>query len=108
MASKPRIKVPKTAAAGDIITVKTLLSHKMESGQRKDKKTGEVIPRMIVNKFTCEFNGKPVFSSDIDTAVSANPYIEFSARVDEAGTFKFTWVDDEGTIVEAEKSIELN
>jgi len=106
MASKPRIKVPKAAAAGDIITIKTLLSHKMESGQRKDKE-GNIVPRMIVNKFTCEFNGKPVFSSDIDTAVAANPYIEFSARVDEAGTFKFTWVDDDGTVVEAEKSIEL-
>ena len=71
--AKPRIKIPKSAAAGDIITIKTLLSHPMESGQRKDK-DGEVIPRMIVNKFSCEFNGKPVFSCDIDAAVSANPY----------------------------------
>ena len=104
--AKPRIKIPKSAAAGDIITIKTLLSHKMESGQRKDKK-GEVIPRMIVNKFSCEFNGKPVFSCDIDAAVSANPYFEFSARVDEAGTFKMTWVDDNGEVIEAEKDIAL-
>ena len=104
--AKPRIKIPKSAAAGDIITIKTLLSHPMESGQRKDK-DGEVIPRMIVNKFSCEFNGKPVFSCDIDAAVSANPYFEFSARVDEAGTFKMTWVDDNGEVIEAEKDIAL-
>ena len=104
--AKPRIKIPKRAAAGDIITIKTLLSHKMESGQRKDKE-GNVIPRMIINKFTCEFNGDPVFSCDIDAAVSANPYFEFSAKVDEAGTFKMTWVDDNGEVIEAEKDIAL-
>ena len=104
--AKPRIKIPKSAAAGDIITIKTLLSHPMESGQRKDSE-GQVIPRMIVNKFSCEFNGKPVFSCDIDAAVSANPYFEFSARVDEAGTFKMTWVDDNEEVIEAEKEIAL-
>ena len=106
MAAKPRIKVPKAVAAGEVITIKTLLSHKMESGQRKDKE-GNVIPRKIINKFTCEFNGNLVFSCDIDTAVSANPYMEFSARVDEAGTFKFTWTDDDGSVIEAEKTIAL-
>ena len=104
--AKPRIKIPKSAAAGDIITIKTLLSHPMESGQRKDSE-GNVIPRMIVNKFSCEFNGKPVFTCDIDAAVSANPYFEFSARVDEAGTFKMTWVDDNEEVIEAEKDIAL-
>jgi len=104
--SKPRIKVPKKAAAGDVITIKTLLSHKMESGQRKDKE-GKVIPRQIINKFACEFNGNLVFSADIDPAISANPFIQFSARVPESGTFKFTWTDDDGTITEAEKSIEV-
>ena len=54
--AKPRVKVPKSAKAGDVITIKTLISHKMESGQRKDK-AGKVIPRKIINKFTCEFNG---------------------------------------------------
>lgn len=105
--AKPRIKIPKSAAAGDIITIKTLLSHPMESGQRKDS-DGNVIPSMIINKFTCEFNGNPVFSCDIDPAVSANPYFEFTARVDEAGTFKMTWVDDSGEVVEAEKDIALS
>ena len=105
MAAKPRVKVPKTAAAGEVIKIKTLISHKMESGQRKDKKTGELVPRKIINKFMCEFNGNVVFSCDIEPAVSANPYFEFSAKVNESGTFKFTWVDDDGTVTELEKEI---
>ena len=105
--SKPRIKVPKKASAGDIISIKTLVNHKMESGQRKDKE-GNVIPRKILNKFACEFNGNPVFSADIDAAISSNPFLQFSARVAESGTFKFTWTDDDGSVIEAEKSIEVS
>ena len=103
---KPRIKVPKTAAKDEIITIKTLISHKMETGQRKDKE-GKVIPRKIINKFTCEFNGQTVFSCDLDPAVSANPFFEFNAKVSESGTFKFTWVDDDGTVYTAEQAIEV-
>lgn len=104
MASKPRVKVPKKAEAGDIITIKTLISHKMESGQRKDKK-GEKIPRKIINRFTATFNGTEVFSADIDPAVSANPYLEFRVKVNESGTFKFLWVDDDGSEYTTEKKI---
>lgn len=102
--ARARIKVPRKISAGDIITVKTLVSHKMESGQRKDTE-GNTIPRMIINKFTCEYNNTPVFSCDIDPAIAANPYFEFKARVEEAGTFKFTWVDDDGEVTEAEEEI---
>ncbi|PSM18811.1 MULTISPECIES: thiosulfate oxidation carrier complex protein SoxZ [Nitratireductor] len=103
---KPRVKLPKTASAGEIITIKTLISHQMESGQRKDK-NGDPIPRQIINKFTCEFNGTPVFSCDIDPAISANPYFEFNAKVPESGTFKFTWIDDDGSVYEHEAGIEV-
>lgn len=108
MASKPRVKVPKKATAGEVITVKTLISHRMESGQRKDKETGELIPRKIINKFTCEFNGNVVFSCDIDSAISANPYLEFSAKVMESGTFTFTWVDDDGTVIDTSRDITVS
>ncbi len=104
MASKPRVKVPKKAAAGEVITIKTLISHKMESGQRKDKK-GNPIPRMIINRFVATLNGEEVFSADIDPGVSANPYLEFSVKVQESGTFKFLWVDDEGSEYSTEASI---
>ena len=107
MTSKPRVKVPKKAEAGEVITIKTLISHTMESGQRKDKKTGELIPRKIINKFTCSFNGETVFSADIDPAVSSNPYIEFSCKVPESGTFKFVWLDDDGSEYTTEKKISV-
>jgi len=103
---KPRVRVPKSAAKDEVITIKTIISHKMESGQRKDKQ-GKVIPREIINKFTCEFNGKPLFSCDIQPAISANPYFEFNAKLAESGTFKFTWVDDNGSVYETERSIEV-
>jgi sulfur-oxidizing protein SoxZ len=104
MASKPRVKVPKKASAGEIITIKTLISHEMESGLRKNKE-GALIPRKIINKFTAEFNGQLVYSVDIHAAVSANPYLEFTVKVNESGTFKFSWVDDDGTIYTDEQPI---
>ena len=104
MASKPRIKVPKSASAGEVITIKTLISHKMESGQRKEA-DGTVIPRQIINKFSCTFNGAPVFECDLDPAVSANPYFEFTAKVNESGKFKFAWTDDNGSVYETENEI---
>ncbi|WP_206454811.1 thiosulfate oxidation carrier complex protein SoxZ [Aurantimonas marina] len=106
MASKPRVKVPKSAEAGEVVTIKTLISHDMESGQRKDKE-GNVIPRQIINKFTAEFNGAKVFETDIKPAVSANPYFEFTSKVPESGTFKFTWVDDNGETYTDEQKIEV-
>ena len=105
-APKPRVKVPKTASAGEIIAIKTLISHNMESGQRKDK-DGNPIPRQIINKFTCEFNGQTVFECDLDPAISANPFFEFNAKVNESGTFKFTWVDDDGSVYSSENQIEV-
>ena len=106
MASKPRIKLPKKASAGEVITIKTLISHEMESGQRKDKE-GNTIPRQIINKFTCAFDGTTVFECDLDPAISANPFFEFTVKVNESGTFKFTWVDDDGSVYETEQAIEV-
>ena len=107
MAEKPRIKLPKDAKKGEVIQIKTLISHAMETGLRKDQ-AGNAIPRKIINKFTCEFNGKPVFSVDIEPAVAANPYLQFAAKVEESGTFKFTWVDDDGTVTTAEEKITVS
>ena len=71
---KPRVKVPKKVAAGDTITIKTLISHKMESGQRKDG-DGNVIPRSIINRFTADFNGENVIDVTLEPAISTNPYL---------------------------------
>jgi sulfur-oxidizing protein SoxZ len=104
MAEKPRIKLPKEAKKGEVIEIKTLIAHVMETGLRKDP-DGKIIPRKIISKFTAEFNGKPVFSVDIEPAVAANPYMQFTAKLEESGTFKFTWTDDDGTVTTAEQQI---
>ena len=104
---KPRVKVPRSASAGEVVTIKTLISHPMESGQRKDKATGELIPRRIINRFSVTFNGEAVFSADIEPAVSANPYFEFQLKVPETGTLAFEWVDDDGSVYTEEKTIEV-
>ena len=104
MAETPKIRVPKTAKKGEVVEIKTLLPHIMESGQRKDK-DGKTIPRKIINKFAAEFNGKPVFSTNIEPAIAANPYMQFFAKVEESGTFKFTWTDDDGSVTTAEEKI---
>ena len=103
---KPRVKVPKSASAGEVITIKTLINHEMESGQRKDS-AGNTIPRQIINKFTCTFNGQEVITVDVDPAVSANPYFEFQAKVPEAGEFVFSWFDDDGSVYEDRKTIAI-
>ncbi|MBL6426125.1 MULTISPECIES: thiosulfate oxidation carrier complex protein SoxZ [Maritimibacter] len=103
---KPRVKSPKTAAAGEVVTLKTLISHPMESGQRKDS-DGNVIPRSIINRFTCELNGNMVVDVTLEPAISTNPYFEFEAKVDATGEFKFTWYDDDGDVYEDTQAIEV-
>lgn len=81
---KPRVRVPKTATKDEVITIKTLISHPMESGQRKDK-DGNTVPRSIINRFTAEFNGQLVLDTTLEPAISTNPYLEFDAKVPETG-----------------------
>jgi sulfur-oxidizing protein SoxZ len=104
MAEKPRIKLPNEAKKGEIVQIKTLLPHAMENGLRKDA-SGAVIPRKIINSFTCEFNGKRVFGCTLETAIAANPYLQFTAKIEESGTFRFAWIDDDGTVTVAEEKI---
>ncbi|UXU76338.1 MULTISPECIES: thiosulfate oxidation carrier complex protein SoxZ [unclassified Paracoccus (in: a-proteobacteria)] len=104
---KPRVRVPKTVAKDEIITIKTLISHPMESGQRKDK-DGNTIPRSIINRFTAEFNGQMVLDTVLEPAISTNPYIEFDAKVPETGEFKFTWYDDDGSVYEDVHKVEVS
>lgn len=105
MSMKPRIKLDKKEAKkGELVEVKALVQHIMESGQRKDR-DGKTIPRKILNKFTCTVNGKEVFSADFEPAVSANPYIQFKFKAQESGPVVLTWVDDDGTKIVGEDNI---
>ncbi|ARE41568.1 Sulfur oxidation protein SoxZ [Rhodovulum sp. P5] len=100
------MKAPKSAAAGESVVIKTLISHKMESGQRKDS-DGNLIPRSIINRFTCDFNGQNVIDVELAAAISTNPYFEFEAVIPEAGEMKFTWYDDDGSVYEEAKSVAI-
>jgi sulfur-oxidizing protein SoxZ len=95
MAAKPRVKIPDTIKAGDIIEVKTLISHVMETGQRKDN-TGVTIPRHIINAFIATFEGRDVFKADLHPGTSANPYVAFHMRVPGPGDLVLTWIEDGG------------
>ncbi|MBV0912773.1 thiosulfate oxidation carrier complex protein SoxZ [Anianabacter salinae] len=103
---KPRVKVPKSASAGEAIVIKTLISHPMESGQRKDS-SGNPIPRSIINRFVVDFNGENVIDMTLEPAISTNPYVEFSATVPESGEFTFTWYDDDGSVYTDTQSISV-
>jgi sulfur-oxidizing protein SoxZ len=94
-ATKPRIKLPDSAKIGDIIEVKTLVTHVMETGNRKDK-DGNPIPRMIVHTFVAKFGENEVFRAELGSGISANPYISFQMKVGGPGTFEFAWTDDSG------------
>ena len=97
MAEKPRIKLPSSAKKGDVIEIKTLIAHVMETGLRKDQ-DGKVIPRKIINKFVCRYNGVDVFAVDLHEAVAANPYFEFFLRATESGRLDFIWEEDGGSV----------
>lgn len=103
----PRVRMPATAKAGEIIEVKTLISHEMESGQRKDA-SGKIIPRHIINKFTATFNGQEILSADWHPAISANPYQSFSVRATESGVFVFSWFDDDGSVYKSEHTVTVS
>jgi sulfur-oxidizing protein SoxZ len=89
------INVPPRARRGDVIEIKTLISHVMETGYRRTQ-LGAAIPRDIVRRFVCTYNGTEVFSADLHPAIAANPFIAFSTVAVESGTLTFTWTGDHG------------
>jgi len=103
---KPRLRVPTNAKNGEVIEVKTLITHPMETGLRKDA-DGKLVPRLIVNSLAVTYNGKPVLNAKLEPAVSANPYLAFFLKVEEPGTLKFTWTDDNKQSWSAENKIEV-
>ena len=89
------INVPKRARRGEIIEIKTLISHPMESGFRRTQ-LGAVLPRDIIRSFVCTYNGTEVFRADLHPAIAANPFLVFSTVATESGTLVFEWTGDNG------------
>jgi sulfur-oxidizing protein SoxZ len=98
------INVPKKAKRGQVIEIKTLMSHVMETGFRHTA-TGELIPRDIITSFSCRFNGAEIFRADLFPATAANPFITFFTTATESGTFEFSWIGDRGFSETASASI---
>src|SRR3954469_12533665 len=89
------INVPARARRGEVIEIKTLISHQMEPGFRHGT-DGTVIPRDIITGFSCRHNGEEIFSADLFPAMTANPFITFCTVMTESGTLEFTWIGDNG------------
>ncbi len=104
--SNVRIDVPKTARRGDIIDIKTLIAHAMETGFRRTH-LGVPIPRDIITTFVCNYNGVEVFRADLHPSVSANPFIQFTTVATESGTLEFTWSGDKRFLVTETARIEV-
>lgn len=94
-ASKPRIRLPDEIRTGEIIEVKALVTHVMETGNRKDSE-GRRIPRNIIHTVTAHYDGALVFKAELGSGISANPYLSFTLKVPGPGELKITWLDDEG------------
>jgi sulfur-oxidizing protein SoxZ len=89
------IKVPATAKRGEIIEIKTLISHVMETGFRHSN-TGVPIPRDIITSFVATYNGEEILSAQLSPAIAANPFLTFYTVAIESGTIAFTWTGDNG------------
>ncbi|WP_225767773.1 thiosulfate oxidation carrier complex protein SoxZ [Inquilinus sp. Marseille-Q2685] len=94
------INAPKTARRGEVIEIKAMIAHKMETGYRLGP-NGQPIPRDIIHRFTCLYNGVEVFSAELFPAMSANPFIAFTTVATESGTIDFAWTADDGTVERA-------
>jgi sulfur-oxidizing protein SoxZ len=92
------VTLPAQAKRGEIVEIKTLAQHTMETGFRRTQ-TGELIPRDIIRRFTCTYNGVEVYRVDLHPAISANPLIAFTTVATESGTLSFQWVGDNGYTV---------
>ena len=95
MIGRALIHVPAKAKHGEIIEIKALISHIMETGYRIGI-TGQPIPRDIIDDFVCTYNGEEVFRAKLYPAIAANPFISFFTVATESGTLAFSWTDQHG------------
>ena len=102
--SSALVTVPTSAKRGEIIEIKTLVSHNMETGYRRTER-GIPIPRDIVRSLACTYNGVEIFSAELHPAISANPYISFTTVATESGTLAFHWMGDNGFAVSSSATI---
>jgi sulfur-oxidizing protein SoxZ len=93
--TRAMLNVPETARAGEIVEIKAMIAHPMETGYRVGP-NGQPIPRRIINRLVCTYNGEAVFEAELFPAISANPFVAFSTVATESGTIQLAWTDDDG------------
>lgn len=91
------VSVPAKAKRGQVLDLRALISHPMETGFRPDR-TGKLYPRDIIHTFTCSYNGMEVFKAELYPAISANPFLSFTTIATESGTLEFRWTADDGKV----------
>jgi len=89
------INVPERAKRGEIVEIKTLISHPMETGYRRNQ-SGARVERDIIRLFVATYNGTEIFRAELHPAIAANPFISFYTVATESGTLTFAWTDDGG------------
>lgn len=89
------ITMPTSARRGEVIEIRTLINHPMETGFRRDA-GGEPLPRDLIRRFVCRYDGEPVFSAELHAAIAANPYLAFHTVATGSGVLSFTWEGDNG------------
>lgn len=99
-----RVSMPAEARAGDVLEIKALIRHPMETGYRVDSR-GQPIARHIVMRFTAEYDGEEVFRMDLTQGVAANPFIAFHTVATRSGELVFTWEDNRGEVVTVRKRL---
>ena len=104
MSVRALINVPRKARRGEVMEIKTLISHVMETGFRTGT-NGKMIPRDIITSFSCSYNGEEIFATTLYPAIAANPFITFHAVAAESGTLAFRWIGDNGFDVAQEVTI---
>jgi sulfur-oxidizing protein SoxZ len=104
MTARALINVPKKAKRGDVVEIKTLISHVMETGFRTGT-NGRMIPRDIITSFECAYNGETIFETQFYPAIAANPFVTFYTVATDSGTLVFRWIGDNGFEVTQEAKI---
>jgi sulfur-oxidizing protein SoxY len=97
---EPRLKVPAQVSRGEIVEIKTMISHRMETGLRIDV-AGNPIPRRIINQMSCSCDGKPIFAADLAPAIAANAYLTFCMLARASRVLEFVWREDGGAVYRA-------
>ena len=89
------VTVPARVRAGEVVEIRALIQHPMETGYRSGSE-GQPLPRDLVRRVECRFEGELVFAADLHAAVAANPYLAFHLRVPRSGTLSVAWQGDRG------------